>query len=655
MASKHLARLAEDLGWLSHGDSFAGEAQKCLFTVTENDGHMSLFFYIPNVDEDSLTSILQYLKRNQKRLNILEHEFTDDYLLIVLRRTLIPVSDEKFTQLLLLISNLAREGQGDNPRKCAICGEQTTADEKGFYLDLYSYVHQGCLDQLSEDATSPVAVDHTNLEDATDTNAVSHVDLRGNLVTYTDADEDHVSIRDDEGALNAEAEQGDDVSDYQAVTSKDEQLDFLMELIRIPSIKGSQAAGAPFGVETQKALDHFLTRAKDDGFRTKDVDGYCGWIEYGPEDAEHMIAAVAHLDVVPVGEWTDAFEPYIDDDRLIGRGSIDDKGPAVSAYYALKTLKDEAYVPNHRLRLILGLDEESGSACMERYLETEEVPVAGFTPDADFPVIHAEKGMMRFEIHMSWTDTPSNALRFTKAVAGSRPNVIPGSANVELLTEDGKRENKTLEGVMGHASMPSKAKNAISLAMRNVSNRLSEAGVSHPFIDMYMNLINLEYNGEKFGIAQSDEISGPLTFNVGMIDLDESRAVLTCDIRYPVTSDYDTIRATIVEKLSVYGAKFELLSHSVPLYLPKDHELVSTLIRVYRQKTGSDEEALAIGGGTYARSIPNIVAYGPNFPGQEELAHQSGEYILLDTFFRSQEIYRDALRELDQVYSVSLD
>lgn len=618
MPSKHLTRLAADLGWTAHGDSYAGEAQNCLFTVSEEDGVISIIFHIPDLDEDSLATLKLYLKQNQKRLQILDHAYTDDYLLVTLRKGLLPISDQKLTQLLLLVSNLAREGQGPLTRKCPICGKQSEINERGFYLDLYSYVHSACQSRLDDTAVSIGIVSDT-------------ADNSDNLY-YNEMQEDNNMI---------------DLK----TTSKDEQLAFLMDLIRIPSMKADPEPNAPFGTETLNALLRFLEQADKDGFRTRNVDGYCGWLEFGPEDAEQMIAAVAHLDVVPVGEWTDAFEPILEDDRLVGRGTIDDKGPAVSAYYALKALKDSGYEPSHRLRLILGLDEESGSACMQRYLETEEVPVAGFTPDADFPVIHAEKGMLRFDVQMSWPEDDESKLRFIRAEAGSRANVIPGSAKLSFLKEDGSVELKVVEGVMGHASMPDKAKNAISLAMREVSYRLDEAGVTHPFVELYRNLFALDYDGESMGIKLSDDVSGPLTLNVGVIDLDATHVTLVCDIRYPVTINYKQLVATIEERLASYGAKFELISHSEPLYLPIDHELVATLTRVYNQQTGTNEKPLAIGGGTYARSIPNIVAYGPAFPGEEALAHQQGEYILLESFFHSQDIYREALRELDQVYT----
>lgn len=76
------------------------------------------------------------------------------------------------------------------------------------------------------------------------------------------------------------------------------------------------------------------------GFQTRDVDGHCGWCEYG--EGEEMVAVLCHLDVVPAGDgWH--YPPYDctwAEGRIYGRGVIDDKGPAAAALYALKAVRD---------------------------------------------------------------------------------------------------------------------------------------------------------------------------------------------------------------------------------------------------------------------------------------------------------------------------
>ena len=178
-------------------------------------------------------------------------------------------------------------------------------------------------------------------------------------------------------------------SDFDQYQSEIES--FLSELIAVPSVKGKPTPDAPFGTDTLRALNVFFDHAENLGFNCHHLDGYCGYVEWGPKDAP-IIAAVCHLDVVPAGTWTRAFTPEKYGNKLYGRGTCDDKGPAVIALYAMKALKDAGYQPKHRFRLILGLDEESGSACMVYYRNHAELPIAAFTPDASFPVIAAEKG-----------------------------------------------------------------------------------------------------------------------------------------------------------------------------------------------------------------------------------------------------------------------
>ncbi|NJP40794.1 M20 family metallopeptidase [Oscillospiraceae bacterium HV4-5-C5C] len=440
------------------------------------------------------------------------------------------------------------------------------------------------------------------------------------------------------------------------LTDKDrqERIAFLEQLIRIPSVKGDACDQAPFGAATLEALEAFLAKAKADGFRTKVIDGKVGYLEFGPDTATTpLLAAVCHLDVVPAGDWQQAFEPQLVDGHMVGRGSIDDKGPAVAAYFGLKRLLQQGYEPKCKLRLILGLDEESGSDCMKRYAETEQLPAAAFTPDAEFPVIHAEKGLLQFSLGLSWSETaaPDARLTLLEARAGTRPNVVPGVCQLTWRLPDGSLEPETVMGVMGHASLPQDAENAISKAMEQAYLRLAAAGLSQPWLDFYHERIGTRYDGSLMGLAGADAVSGPLTFNAGVLQLDAQQARLTCDIRYPVTWDVAELRQKIRSACEPYGVEYIEDHHSAPLYLSKDQPLVAILTRIYNEQTGEQAEPIAIGGGTYARSLPNTVAFGPVFPGQPGVCHQTGEYADLASLERSEAIYTEAFRQLDQAFA----
>lgn len=166
-----------------------------------------------------------------------------------------------------------------------------------------------------------------------------------------------------------------------------------MKLIRIPSVYKFNG-DYPYGEPIDQALQTMLKIAEEDGFKTKNIEGHAGHIEFG--QGEEILGILGHLDVVPAGEgWeTDPFSPVIKDGNLYGRGAQDDKGPVMAAYIAMKLLKQQGFQPNKRVRLILGTDEERDWQGIEHYFKHEDMPEFGFSPDASFPVINAEKGLL---------------------------------------------------------------------------------------------------------------------------------------------------------------------------------------------------------------------------------------------------------------------
>jgi succinyl-diaminopimelate desuccinylase len=181
--------------------------------------------------------------------------------------------------------------------------------------------------------------------------------------------------------------------------------------------------------------------------------------------------------------------------------------------------------------------------------------------------------------------------------------------------------------------------------MMAAAGLLDAAGCTHPFVTFYRKAIGLSWRGEGLGIASADE-SGLLTFNAGRLQLDEDKAVLTIDIRYPVTGSFEELIGKIRANAGELGAQLHLLNHIPPLYLPRDSELVHKLCRVYADLTGLAPDPVAIGGGTYARTMPNVVAFGGGFPGEPETAHQAGEFLTLDQLLSTSAIYRQALIDL---------
>jgi succinyl-diaminopimelate desuccinylase len=439
----------------------------------------------------------------------------------------------------------------------------------------------------------------------------------------------------------------------------------LTDLLKIRSVleEPLRTEEHPFGPDVTAALDKFLNIASNMGFRTKNIDNMAGYAEVGEGP---LFGILAHLDVVPEGNlmsWR--FPPYegvISDGKLYGRGSNDDKGPAVSALYALKALRDSEVELNRRFRLIVGLDEESGFRCIERYKKTEEIPEAGFSPDASFPVVNGEMGIIRFTLgKVVGGRAVKNLPELVSINGGTRLNVVPdevkvffkgaSAGNLERIflpiggsvTNEGAGVFVTVSGVAAHAMEPWKGENAIHKFLSRLDELDFGPAVTHSELLKLRSLFNGETTGGSLGVACRDDISGPLSCNLAVISLDDDRLVAKCDIRYPVKIDGKFVLDGLSSAAESIGWTLDVLENKPPLYVSPDSELVKTLLDAYETVTGERGEPFSIGGGTYCRAMPNSVSFGALFPGEEELAHQANEYVALDSLRKMTHIYAEAL------------
>ena len=408
-----------------------------------------------------------------------------------------------------------------------------------------------------------------------------------------------------------------------------EMIEALQKLVSFQSIAKEEGPDYPYGKEVHGAKEYVLELAKSFGMRVEDVPGKYAYIEIG--EGPRLIGILSHLDVVPAGEgWTqDPFGGEIVDGKIYGRGTTDDKGPTIAVLYAMKALKEKGPLPA-RIRLILGQTEENGEwRDIEAYTDAEEIPECGFTPDGDFPAIQNELGAMVFQVQMPQTG-------FLQGEGGTAPNMVPARARV-------KTEFSTYEasGKACHGCAPWLGLNGISELMEKVH----QAEPENRFVRMYADLIGKTIYGEKLGIAAEDE-SGKLTLNVGLLEVRNETATLMVDIRYPAMKNPDEISGSLVRQFSSYGASCECVYHVRPLYTPSDSPVLGALLSAYREVTGDDSRPISIGGGTYAKAMPNMVAFGPNFPGHENREHMEDEYILVEDFLKLKEIYERALAYL---------
>lgn len=408
--------------------------------------------------------------------------------------------------------------------------------------------------------------------------------------------------------------------------------DDIARLVRIDSSQAEPLPGKPFGEGAAEALALFLGIAEKFGFETKNYDNYAGEVIFGEGED---LGVLCHLDVVPAGKgWT--FPPFggvIEGGKLYGRGTMDDKGPAVICLYCLKALKEEGFRPKRRIRLIVGCNEESGWACIDHLKKCAALPREGFSPDADFPAIYAEKGILQFECAFPLPDAPFSAL-----AAGERANMVCERAEAVpcravactegVTAEDGKL---VARGKSAHASTPDEGVNALGLLLACFAQ--ADARVEEVYEVLFRDRAKLK---------EIADFTGCLTFSPNVARYEGGILYVIVDVRCPATVPYEKMCA-LPEKL---GAPFRLLHCQRALCNDPSSFLLTALRRVYEQETGKDGTPLAIGGGTYARALENGAGFGPQFPDEPSTIHQKDEYISLENIEKLLRIYTAALRAL---------
>lgn len=448
---------------------------------------------------------------------------------------------------------------------------------------------------------------------------------------------------------------------------KDEIIQKTCEIIKIPSVyEESNDAEIPFGKQTKNALEYMLNLGKELGFKTKNIDNYCGYIEFG--EGEEMLGIIGHLDVVPAEDgWK--YEPFggtIDNGRIYGRGAIDDKGPVMAALYAMKAVMEQCAVKK-RVRLILGLNEERDWKCIEYYKKHEESPTVGFSPDADFPCIYAEKGLLTTyleqkispneKIQITNIDCNANAInvvpKYCRIVLKISPEInrkelrefikANENTNIELL-EENEQIILIAHGMASHAAHPDLGVNAISMLLLLLEKIFEKYKIKIELLKNFSELIGMQHDGKDLGMACEDE-SGKLTVNVGNISFEDNCIKIGMNLRIPVTVKIKEIEEKF-EKLENSNIRVFFEGQKEPLYIDKDNYLVKTLCETFNEVTGQKAEPIAIGGATYARAFQNCVSFGANMPDEKDMCHQVDECISIQNLHDACQIYAEAIYKL---------
>lgn len=432
----------------------------------------------------------------------------------------------------------------------------------------------------------------------------------------------------------------------------------LQTLVSYPSVchEEERMQGAPFGKDIVDCLDKTLELFEAQGFSTyKDPDGYYGYAEIG--ESEEIFAVLCHLDVVPAGDLNDwdtpPFEAVLTDDgtKIVGRGVQDDKGPTIAALYALKSVIEKmGQTPKKKVRFIFGTDEETLWRCMDEYNKKEQKAEMGFAPDADFPLIYAEKGLLQAKAMGPGADDFS-------LEAGSALNVVPDKATykgskAKDIAEELARLNYSYQliddctvqtyGESVHSKDAADGVNAII--------HLAEAMLPfyhHPMIHFLGNVVKNDGTGANVLGYVEDEASGCLSFNCATLTIDSQHSELGLDLRIPVTIDTERLITQLIQKLEDSHLVYEQVDYVAPLYVPKDSMLINTLMQVYQDMTGDiTTQPMVSGGATFARTMDHCVAFGAMFPNTETTEHQPNECWDLQDMRRAMDIYAEAFSRL---------
>ncbi len=445
-----------------------------------------------------------------------------------------------------------------------------------------------------------------------------------------------------------------------------EMVDALAGLVQIPSVKADPLPGMPFGKPCYEALEYTLNLCESAGLKTQNFDGYAGHAD--AFDGEETVGVLTHLDVVPVGDGWDypPFGAQIDNGKMYGRGVLDNKLSAICSIFAVKALLQMDAKLSKKIRLIFGCDEESGVwECMKYYKTKQKMPDMAFVPDAYFPVINSERGIMQFAIRF-----PIKAEGITNLQSGTAANVVPGyascqadsaaglekavasfneryQADIRISEQNGSWKIESY-GVASHGSRPKDGKNALMLLIQFLFENKLAHGKTQELIDALAQNMGLDSSGALLGIAFKDTQSGELTFSPGVFITDETGMEIRCDIRHPVCTNRDQLCSIINQHFENFEHTLTILSAQDPLYVPEDSPLIQTLLRVYEEQTGLKGYTIQMGGGTYARALKNAVAFGPILMGEPVAGpnHGKNECVTLSLLQKNTKIYAHALLEL---------
>lgn len=445
----------------------------------------------------------------------------------------------------------------------------------------------------------------------------------------------------------------------------------IIDLVNIPSVSVKTGASEnPYGEACLQVLQKTLEIGQRMGFEGKNHENHCATL-FWKGDIDSEIGIFSHLDVVPEGSGWE-YEPYqavIEDNCIIGRGTADNKGPAMASLYAVKYLKEAGWKPRHSIRMFFGCNEENGMEDIQYYVKNNPMPAFSFTPDAAFPVCHGEKGIL--EIDAEYEIRDSNLKVFCSGIAS---NAVPSDAYAliegdEAVIREALMDKDvfsiencgndiikiTVKGIAAHAAFPENSDSAeVKLA-----RILGETGLLDEKAQRLMKAITAlfgDYYGAGIGVPYEDDISGKLTHVGGMTRTEDGVFKQNINIRYTITADREKMAGQIINTMEEYDFAIINIKDNPPTYMDKDKPIIKMLTDICNKHLDNSLVPYVMGGGTYARKLKNAIGYGPGMPGSiskfgpdRGRGHQPDEYVELDKLITALRIYVEAIKKIDEL------
>ena len=416
----------------------------------------------------------------------------------------------------------------------------------------------------------------------------------------------------------------------------------LAELVAIPSESDDHE-------EVRKALKATIELAVRYGFKAYSVlDDQVGIVEMG--EGDETLGILTHVDVVPAGNpegWlSDPYKLEIRDDKIYGRGTLDDKGMVIASLYAMMAIKDAGLPVNKKIQLIIGTQEEVEWTDMDQYVKEYPLPDYGFTPDGSYPICNIEKGYVDHTMEFDVSKDAGSGLTLEELDIGTAVNVVPGNAKAVL--SDGQVIQA--QGVQCHSSQPEMGVNAMLL----MGDELDKKGLTPNALSELLKAICSDFRdseGGSLGLRSEDEYyQGEFVhrniFTPTVLKAKDGKAEFTVNVRSAYGESQEKIIETLDNWAKAHGGKTISCDHQHAVFVPKDRPFIQAFGEAYEEVSGLKNDFVLEYGGTYAKAMPNIVSWGPLFPGDKDTCHEDNEYLTMDGLMVSTKIFAEAIAKI---------